>query len=209
MTPRRAAFYARVSTDDKGQSPDNQLADLHRFATAQNWPVVAEYVDYESGSKSTRANLNAMLDSASRREFDILLFWSLDRLSREGALKTLQILNQLAGWGVAYRSYTEPYLDSAGVFADAIIALLATLAKQERIRIQERVMAGLARARREGKRLGRRPTVMRRDSVAQLRQAGWSWSRIATELGVHVSAVRRAAQLPTLVEIPPQKEPVR
>ena len=108
MTPRRAAFYARVSTDDKGQSPDNQLVDLRRFAAAQNWPVVAEYVDYDSGSKSARVQLKAMLDSASRREFDVLVFWSLDRLSREGALKTLQILNQLAGWGVAYRSYTEP-----------------------------------------------------------------------------------------------------
>lgn len=137
MTSRRVAFYARVSTDDKGQSPDNQLADLRRFAAAQNWQVVTEYVDYESGSKSTRPQLKAMLDAASRRGFDFLLFWSLDRLSREGALKTLQILNQLTEWGVAYRSYTEAYLDSIGPFSDAIIAvLLATVAKQERTRIR-------------------------------------------------------------------------
>ena len=209
MTPRNAGLYARVSTDDKGQSPDNQLADLRRFATAQNWPVVAEFVDYESGSKSNRPQLKAMLDAAARREFDVLLFWSLDRLSREGALKTLQILNQLAGWNVAYRSFTEAYLDSIGPFSDAIVAVLATVAKQERTRIQERVNAGLRRARGEGKRLGRPPTVLRRDLVTAYRDSGWSWSRIASELGVHVSAVRRAAQHHGLVEIPSAKEPVR
>ncbi|MGJ5819965.1 recombinase family protein [Paludibaculum fermentans] len=207
MTIPRAALYARVSTDDKGQSPDNQLADLRRFAQAQGWEITSEYSDFESGSKSTRPQFRSMLDAASRREFDLLLFWSLDRLSREGALKTLQILNQLAQWGVAYRSYTEAYLDSAGVFSDAIVALLATLAKQERIRIQERVKAGLDRARREGKRLGRRPTVLRRDVVADLRKSGWSWSRIANELGVHPSAVRRTAKRPGLVENPHQEGP--
>ena len=201
----RVASYARVSTDDKGQSPDNQLADLRRFALSQHWEVVAEYVDYESGAKSSRAQLKATLDSASRHEFDVLLFWSLDRLSREGALKTLQILNQLSQWGVAYRSYTEPYLDSAGVFSEAIVALLATLAKQERLRIQERVKAGLDRARREGKQLGRRPTIMRQDFVIELRHQGWPWSRIAKELGVNVSAVRRAAKRAGLVENPSGK----
>ena len=171
--------------------------------------MVAEYVDYESGSKSNRPQLKAMLDAAARREFDVLLFWSLDRLSREGALKTLTILNQLTEWGVAYRSYTEAYLDSIGPFSDAIIAVLATVAKQERIRIKERVMAGLNRARSEGKILGRRPIVFRRDVISERRAAGWSWPRIADELGVHPSAVRRAANRPRLVEIPAQEEPVR
>lgn len=190
----RAALYARVSTDDKGQSTENQLVELRRFAAAQGWGLANEYVDHESGAKANRPQFCAMMNAASRREFDLLLFWSLDRLSREGALKTLQTLNQLTNWGVAYRSFTEPYLDSAGIFSDAIVALLATLAKQERVRLQERVRAGLVRARREGKVLGRRPKVFRRDRVVELRQAGWSWSRIAAELGVHVSAVRRAAQ---------------
>lgn len=190
----RAALYARVSTDDKGQSTENQLAQLRRFAAAQGWVLANEYVDHESGAKANRPQFRAMMEAASRREFDVLLFWSLDRLSREGALKTLQTLTQLTDWGVAYRSFTEPYLDSAGIFSDAIVALLATLAKQERVRLQERVRAGLERARREGKRLGRRPTVFRRDRVIELRRAGWNWSRIAAELGVHVSAIRRAAK---------------
>ncbi len=204
----RAALYARVSTADKGQSPDNQLTDLRRFGAAQGWEVTAEYVDHDSGSKADRPQFKAMMSAASRREFDVLLFWSLDRLSREGALKTLQVLDQLAKWGVSYRSLTEAYLDSAGMFAEAIVALLATLAKQERLRIQERVKAGLDRARREGKRLGRPRKVLRRDRVVELRTAGWSWSRIAEELGVHPSAVRRAAFGAGLVEIPQPEEVV-
>jgi DNA invertase Pin-like site-specific DNA recombinase len=188
---RLAALYARVSTTDKGQSPDNQLAELRRFAAAQGWVLTTEYVDHESGSKADRPQFKAMLTAASRREFDVLLFWSLDRLSREGALKTLQVLNQLAQWGVAYRSLTEPYLDSAGMFADAIVALLATLAKQERVRLVERVRAGLDRARREGKRLGRPAKVVNRYHVRELRQAGYSWAQISGQLGITPSAARR------------------
>jgi len=101
-------------------------------------------------------------------------------------------LNQLSSWQVAYRSYAEPYLDSAGVFSDAIIALLATLAKQERVRIQERVTAGLNRARREGRRLGRPPKVFNRDRVLELRERGRSWSEINGELGISPTGARRA-----------------
>ncbi len=202
----RAALYARVSTSDKGQSPDNQLTDLRQFAAGQGWEVTTEYIEYESGGKADRPQFKAMMAAASRREFDVLLFWSLDRLSREGALKTLQVLDQLSRWNVAYRSYTESYLDSAGMFAEAIVALLATLAKQERLRIQERVKAGLDRAIREGKKLGRPLRVVRRDRIIELRRAGWSWSRIGDKLGLHPSTVRRAVKVTTLVENPVLEE---
>jgi DNA invertase Pin-like site-specific DNA recombinase len=188
----RTALYARVSTTDKGQSADNQLVELHRFAAAQGWELTTEYVDHESGSKADRPHFKAMMAAASRREFDVLLFWSLDRLSREGALKTLQVLNQLSEWGVGYRSFTEPYLDSAGVMSDAIVALLATLAKQERLRLVERVRAGLDRARREGKRLGRPAKLLDRYRVLDLRRQGLTWCQIAGELGVSIAAARRA-----------------
>ena len=159
------AIYARVSTSDKGQNPENQLQELRRFAATQGWAVVEEFVDHESGGSSERAGFNAMLSLASRHGFDVLLFWSLDRLSREGALKTLETLNKLSTGRVAYRSFTEPYLDSAGVFSEAIIAIVAILAKQERVRMQERVTAGLRRARAEGKRLGCPHRVFNRGQV--------------------------------------------
>ncbi len=193
---KRAALYARVSTSDHGQDPENQLLELRRFATAQGWDVTAEFVEYESGASSSRPQFQAMMAAAARREFDVLVFWSLDRLSREGAGKTLQILNQLTSWGVAYRSFTEPYLDSAGVFSEAIIAILATLAKQERVRLQERIKAGLARARENGtasgREIGRPRIILDRDRVASLRAQGLSWSKISQLTGHRVTTMRMA-----------------
>jgi DNA invertase Pin-like site-specific DNA recombinase len=90
-----------------------------------------------------------MLRDAGARKFDLLLFWALDRLTREGTLATLKCLEILEGYGVHWRSFTEPWIDSAGPFRDVVISLLASLAKQERIRIKERVRAGLDRYRQD------------------------------------------------------------
>jgi DNA invertase Pin-like site-specific DNA recombinase len=171
-SPLRAALYARVSTRDKGQEVDNQLMELRRFCAAQSWLIVREYRECESGGTAARAELQAMLRDAAQRRFDVVVFWALDRLTREGALATLEYLNQLSRYGVAFRSYTEPYLDSCGVFKDAIIAILGTIARQERLRLSERVRAGLERARRLGKRLGRPRAVFDRERARQLRAAG-------------------------------------
>jgi DNA invertase Pin-like site-specific DNA recombinase len=151
---QRVALYGRVSTKDKGQEVQNQLRQLREFAAHSGWRIVAEYVDHESGKVSDREQFQAMFNAASKRQFDVLLFWSLDRLSREGVLPTLQHLQRLTSYGVGYRSYTEQYFDSCGIFRDAVIAIIATVAKQERIRISERVRAGLSTARNKGKRLG-------------------------------------------------------
>src|SRR5262245_53864036 len=75
------------------------------------------------------------MDAASRHEFDLALFWSLDRFSREGVLETLQYLRTLTSYGVGWKSFTEQYLDSCGIFRDAVLSILATIAKQERIRL--------------------------------------------------------------------------
>jgi DNA invertase Pin-like site-specific DNA recombinase len=143
----RVAIYGRVSTRDKGQEVENQLAQLREFAAKQGWTVSCEYADHESGAKRERIEFQEMFRDAAHRRFDLLLFWSLDRFTREGVLETLTHLNRLTGAGVGYRSFTEPYFDSCGIFKDAVISILATIAKQERIRLSERVRAGLARAR--------------------------------------------------------------
>ncbi|MCS6954596.1 MAG: recombinase family protein [Bryobacteraceae bacterium] len=187
----RAALYARISTTDQGQTAENQLVPLREFAVRQGWVVVAEFVDEASGARADRPALRALLDAAVRKQFDLLLFWSLDRLSRQGALRTLELLDQLTRCGVAWRSYTEPYLDSAGPFGEAIIALLASLARQERLRIQERVRAGLERARREGRRLGRPRRVFDRLRVIELRRQGESWREVARQLGISTGTARR------------------
>ena len=186
----RIAIYARVSTRDKGQEVENQLAQLREFARRQGWQITAEYIDQASAKTGDRSQLQRMFRVASRREFDHLLFWSLDRLSREGVSRTLGYLEQLTAWGVGWRSYTEQYLDSCGIFRDAVISILATVAKQERIRISERVTAGLERARSKGKRLGRpQRTVVTAREIHELREAGKSWRGISKQLAISLSTV--------------------
>ena len=125
----RVVLYARVSTRDKGQDVRNQLAQLREFCARQNWTVIHEYVDQASGkSAEKRPQFQDMMAAASRREFDLVLFWSLDRFSREGVLATLQYLQRLTSYGVGWRSFTEQYLDSCGIFRDAVLSILATIA---------------------------------------------------------------------------------
>ena len=149
---KRVAIYARVLTRAK-QETLNQVAQLREFCKRQGWRLVNEYIDHETGAVSTRADFQKMLLHASERRFDVLLFWALDRLTREGTLATLQYLERLTSYQVGYKSFTEPYLDSCGTFKDVVISLLATMAKQERLRMGERVRAGIAQARRAGKRI--------------------------------------------------------
>jgi len=190
----RAGIYARVSTKDKGQEVENQLRELRAFAALQGWTVYREYVDHETGKNDDRAEFQSMFRDASQRKFDVLLFWALDRLSREGVLETLQHLNRLTSYGVGYRSFTEQYFDSCGIFRDAVIAIIATVAKQERIRISERVKAGLETARRKGKRLGRPRRVVDSRKIALLRAQRLGWRAIARRMGLSARTVRRVAQ---------------
>jgi DNA invertase Pin-like site-specific DNA recombinase len=191
MKPTTVAIYSRVSTRDKGQDCENQLRQLREFCAKQGWEIVHEYVDQASGKRSDREAFQEMFVAASKREFDIVLFWSLDRFSREGVFETLQQLQRLTGYGVGYRSYTEQYLDSCGMFRDAVISILATVAKQERVRLSERTVAGLERARSKG-RVGGRPRVQcDRERVITLHRDGLSLGKIAGELGLSKTTVSR------------------
>ena len=95
-TNARVAIYARVSTKDKGQEIENQLRQLREFADVQGWTIYREFIDYETAKTDDRAEFQSMFRDASRRKFDVLLFWALDRLSREGVLETRQHLNRQA-----------------------------------------------------------------------------------------------------------------
>ena len=191
----KVAIYARVSTKDKGQDTENQLAQLREFAAKQGWSVFSEYIDHESGAKNDRAEFQRMFMDASRRRFDLLLFWSLDRLSREGVLETLQHLNRLTINGIGYKSFTEQYFDSCGIFKDAVISILATIAKQERVRLSERTKAGLAVARSKGRQIGRPRLKVHSSEITRLRSSGLSLRAIGRELGISEGSVRRLASV--------------
>jgi DNA invertase Pin-like site-specific DNA recombinase len=194
---KSVALYARVSTLTRGQDVENQLQQLREFAGKMGWSIAHEYVDHASGGKSDRKRFQELFTDASMRRFDLVLFWSLDRFSREGTLETLQHLQRLTSYGVGWRSFTESYLDSLGPFADVVVSLLATIAKQERIRIRERVAAGLQRAAAKGRFPGRPRVQCDHAKVLSLRSAGASLGNIAKDLGLAKATVARivAAQV--------------
>jgi len=132
-----------------------------------------------------------MLKAAHQRKFDILVFWALDRLTREGTRATLNYLQRLESKGVGYVPYQEQWLDSTGPFKDVMISMFATLAKQERARISERTIAGLKVARTKGRILGRPPlpeeTVQKVLSLKQ--HAGIGARKIAKSTGFPLGTV--------------------
>jgi DNA invertase Pin-like site-specific DNA recombinase len=129
----------------------------------------------QKGEKD-RPGFAAMLKAAHQRKFDILVFWALDRLTREGTRATLNYLQRLESKGVGYVSYQEQWLDSTGPFKDVMISMFATLAKQERARISERTIAGLKVAQQD-----RLPLLLichYADSDA-IRCCGWSLESVS------------------------------
>jgi DNA invertase Pin-like site-specific DNA recombinase len=192
----RVAIYTRVSTKDAAtaearQTTENQILQLEAFAKTQGWTITHRYEDRKSGKNTDREQFQAMFAAASRREFDILLFWSLDRLSREGVVPTLHHLQRLTGYGVGYRSYTEQYLDTCGIFKDAVIAILATIAKQERMRISERIKAGLERATKAGRKAGQPLKKLDEKKIAALAREGKGSRKIAAALKQPEATIRR------------------
>ena len=184
----KVAIYVRVSTDR--QELQNQLSQLEEFVSKNsNWVIYGRYIETVSGTRQERPALEQLLEDARKRKFNVLLFWSLDRFSREGVLKTVLRLNELEAYGIKFVSYTESYLSSLGHFRDAIVALLAALAKQEQVRISERVKAGLARAKSRGVKLGRPRIELNCDEVLYLRKRGLSLRQIAKRLNCSKSKV--------------------
>lgn len=181
----KAAIYARVSTVD--QEPENQLQELRRYVEARGW-TGREYVDRGvSGSKDRRPALDTLVSDAKRRRFDVLVCWRLDRLGRN-LRHLVTLIDELNDLGIGFASLGEG-IDTATPAGRLQLHILAALAEFERARIQERVRAGLARARAQGVRLGR-PTA--RVPVERVRDVGGlSVEAAAVALGVSRSTVKR------------------
>jgi DNA invertase Pin-like site-specific DNA recombinase len=170
----RAAVYVRVSTFD--QEPENQLAELRRYVVARGWTAV-EYCDRGvSGAKERRPALDQLLADARRRRFDVVVCWRMDRLGRN--LKHLiTLIDELQALGIAFVSLGEG-IDATTPAGKLQMHILGAIAEFERGRIRERVVAGLARARAQGRRLGR-PRLTPAPAPAAhvtVRQAAAAWS---------------------------------
>lgn len=170
----------------------NQLKALREYAKGQGWEIVGEYLDQRSGRRADRPEFLKAMQDAKRGRYDVLLFWSLDRLSREGALKTLQTLRQLSDFGIKFRSLQEPYLDSLGAFGEPIVALISQIALMESQRIGERIRAGVIRAKAEGIQFGRPRLEIDRSAMLAMRETGASLRQIARAHSVSVPTVVRS-----------------
>jgi DNA invertase Pin-like site-specific DNA recombinase len=144
-------MYMRAST--LKQEHENQVAETARFIEANGWERI-ELVDYGSGKDAEREKFQELFSLAARRQIDVVVVCALDRFSREGVAETYAHIQKLATYGVGLVSVTEPHFRTTGPAGELMIAVAAWIAKQERIRISERVRAGLERARKNGTKTG-------------------------------------------------------
>ena len=191
----RAAIYARVSTAN-GQTPENQIRQLRRVAKKAGWQIVEEFIDHGiSGAKSRdkRPAFDQLCKVAARREIDVVMAWSVDRLGRS-------LQNLVAFLGELQASGVDLYLHQQGVdtttpAGKALFQMMGVFAEFERAMIRERVMAGLERAKAKGKKLGRRPISPKVEKAIKRKRAqGLGMDRIARELGVGKGTVQRVIQ---------------
>lgn len=185
--PVKAALYARVSTADKDQNPETQLVSLREFVQAQGWAIAGEFVDRAPATDlRARTAWRGLLDQAARRQIDLVLVWRIDRAFRS-VLDAATTLERLRAWGVGLRSYAEPWLDTTSPFGEALYYITAAYAQLERGILAERVRAGMARARREGRHVGRRGGPQR-DGFAAL------WHELEPRIAAGTLSRRRAAR---------------
>ena len=181
----RAAIYARVSTF--GQEPENQLQELRRYVEARGW-TATEFVDRGvSGSKDRRPALDALLKDAKRRRFDVLVCWRLDRLGRN-LRHLILLLDELHALGIGFVTLGEG-IDTTSPTGRLVLHVLGAISEFERERIRERVIAGLQRAKAQGRRLGRPRAAVPVDRVQDVRNL--PIDEAAGVLGVSRSTMKR------------------
>ena len=185
---KRAALYLRVSTDC--QTTENQRLAIEGYCRLQQWKIVKVYEDVGvSGAQDKRPGLDALKAEVPKGKFDVVIVWKFDRLARSTA-HLLDVLSLFKRYGVDFVSTTEA-IDTSTAAGRMVLTFLGAIAEFERSIIQERVRAGLDRARAEGKRLGRPRVGFDFQRAVQLRNQGWGYKRIAMELGAKRTTVFR------------------
>jgi DNA invertase Pin-like site-specific DNA recombinase len=192
MSQTRVAIYTRVSTG--GQTTENQLRELRAAAERLGHQVVAEYADNGiSGAKGRdqRPGLNSLLEGVTRRDFDKVMAWSVDRLGRS-LPHLLTFMGELKSKNVDLYLHQQS-LDTSTPAGKAMFQMLGVFSEFEREIIRERVLSGLERAKAQGKKLGRprRDEPKRLAAIRKLRRQGVGILKIARTLGIGVSVVQR------------------
>jgi DNA invertase Pin-like site-specific DNA recombinase len=183
VAQKRVAIYARVSTVDRGRDPETQLLALRDYVTRRGFRCVGEYVEYASGMREDRPRYRALLEAARQRQVDVVLVWRYDRFARS-TQALLQALKEFHSLGVDFISYQE-HIDTTTPQGELIFTVMASLAQFERALISERVKAGMARAKAQGKRISRAPIAQQvQDRIAALHAQGISIQQISKQLRI-------------------------
>ena len=190
----KVAIYARVSTNE--QTTENQVRELTEWAKRAGHKIVATFDDNGvSGAKGReyRKEFDKLLKAAVRREFDLVAAWSVDRLGRS-LQDLIGFLQELHGSGVDLYLHQQA-LDTTTPSGRAMFQMMGVFAEFERSMISERVKSGLARAKSNGKTLGRpKVSVEREAQVLELRSQGMGMLAIGKKLGIGTSTVQRVVK---------------
>jgi DNA invertase Pin-like site-specific DNA recombinase len=188
VAQKRVAIYARVSTVDKGQTPETQLLALREYVAHRGFTLAGEYVDYASGTREDRPQYRALLDVVRKRQVDIVLVWRYDRFARS-TQALVHALKEFHSLGVNFISYQEN-IDTTTPQGELIFTVMASIAQFERALMSERVKAGMARAKAQGKRISRAPLPAGiQGGIADLYHQGVSMHQMSKQLGIGYGTV--------------------
>ena len=185
---KRIALYARVSTKNNGQTTETQLVALREYAENHSFKIVNEYVDNGySGSKDSRPRLDQLMRDAKQRKFDAVVVARFDRFARS-TRHLILALEEFQALGIDFISLNES-VDTSTPMGKMVFTVIGAVAELERSLIKERVVMGLDRARKEGKRLGRPNVIVDREKLLSLREEGHSLRKIADLVGINKDTV--------------------
>jgi DNA invertase Pin-like site-specific DNA recombinase len=185
---KKAAIYMRVSTAD--QRVESQLYDLRELAAQRGFEIVHEYADRGiSGTKARRPGLDALMADARRKKFSVVLVAAFDRVARS-TKHFLQLIDELDSLGVVFLSRREN-IDTSGPMGRLFLTLISSIAELESDLIRDRVRLGMARARREGRQIGRARLDINREQVVIDRREGMSLTAVAKRHNISRASVCR------------------
>ena len=185
---KRVALYARVSTLDKGQDPETQLIQLRQYAQNRNFKVIGEFIDYASGTTQDRIQYKLMMEAAKKRKIDVVLVWRYDRFARS-TQALVNALKEFQSSGIDFISFQEN-IDTTSPTGELVFHVMASLAQFESSLISQRVKAGMARAKAQGKHISRpRLPIEQQQRIFKLRKQGFSMNKISKQLGIAYGTV--------------------
>lgn len=192
---KRVALYARVSTQDKGQDPETQLSQLREYAQRRNFEIIGEFIDYASGTTQDRVQYKLMMATAKKRKLDVVLVWRYDRFARS-TQALVNAMKEFQNMGIDFISYQEN-IDTTTPTGELIFHVMASLAQFESSLISQRVKAGMARAKAQGKCISRPPLpIHQQREILELKKQGISMNKISKQLGIAYGTVYNYASKP-------------